>query len=100
MAVRGYGKIQITGNTYIKRNKMENENCCKEKWHNCCCCNCENHLEDFNHCTTIKEPHDKCVCNEHKGWICRMQFDDTGYIRYHSDWSEHGMCEMHHPITK
>lgn len=72
-------------------------NCEKEHWHGCCCCNCENHLEDFYHCTTLPRPNttEGCVCGVHKGWICRMGDEDSGKVRFHSGWSEHGMCEMH-----
>lgn len=42
--------------------------------------------------------HDGCVCNQHKGWICRTTFEDSKEVRYHSGWSKHGMCEMHTPI--
>jgi hypothetical protein len=58
-----------------------------------CCCNCRWHVEDFHHCTTardLREQTKKCVCGEHKGWICMAPED-----RAHSGWSEHGMCEMH-----
>ena len=77
--------------------KNEENNCCKEQFHGCCCCNCKNHLEDFHHCTTLPKPEgvEGCVCSTHKGWICRMGFDDSNEVRYHSGWAEHGMCEMH-----
>ena len=73
------------------------DNCQKENWNGCCCCNCENHLEDFYHCTTVPRPKEKegCVCSVHKGWICRMAFYDSGEVYHHSNWAEHGMCEMH-----
>lgn len=73
------------------------DNCQKEHWHGCCCCNCENHLEDFHHCTTLPKPKDVegCVCGVRKGYICRMGDEDSGEVRFHSGWSEHGMCEMH-----
>lgn len=31
-----------------------------------------------------------CVCTLHKGWTCTGM---GGHV--YSDWSEHGMCEMH-----
>lgn len=75
---------------------MSKELCQKDNWNGCCCCNCANHLEDFHHCDVSRpEGIEGCVCNIHKGWICRVQFEDTKEIRYHSGWSEHGMCEMH-----
>lgn len=76
---------------------MSKDNCQKELWNGCCCCNCANHLEDFYHCTTEPKPEGVkgCVCSTHKGWICRCQFEDSEEVRYHSGWSEHGMCEMH-----
>ena len=79
--------------------KNEENNCYKEQFHGCCCCNCKNHLEDFHHCTTLPKPEgvEGCVCSTHKGWICRMGFDDSNDVRYHSGWAEHGMCEMHTP---
>ena len=70
---------------------MSKDNCQKELWNGCCCCNCANHLEDFYHCTTPPKPDGVkgCVCSTHKGWICHM------IGKYHSGWSEHGFCEMH-----
>ena len=58
---------------------MSKDNCQKELWNGCCCCNCANHLEDFYHCTTEPKPKgiDGCVCSTHKGWICRSQFEDS-----------------------
>ena len=77
--------------------KKKLNNCCKEQFHGCCCCNCKNHLEDFYHCTTHPKPQGVkgCVCSTHKGWICRTSFEDSDKVYYHSGWSEHGMCEMH-----
>lgn len=58
-----------------------------------CCCGCRWHIEDFHHCTTVKE-RDHCVCSEHKCWICLApEMDGFAY----SGWSEHGMCEMWMP---
>lgn len=70
--------------------------CFKEDWNGCCCCNCGNHLEDFYHCTTLPKPKgvEGCVCSTHKGWICKSKFEDSDKVKYHSGWSEHGMCEM------
>lgn len=62
-------------------------------WNGDCCCNCRWHIEDFYHCATYKGPASQCVCSTHKGWIC-MPPDFGGA---HSDWTEHGMCEMHEP---
>jgi len=62
-------------------------------WNGRCCCNCRWHIEDFYHCTTYKGPASQCMCSTHKGWIC-MPPDFGGA---HSDWTEHGMCEMHEP---
>lgn len=68
-----------------------------------CCCNCEYHLVDYHHCTTIDRqavaaqtgslPFVGCVCLIPKGWICCPP-DDENKMCY-SGWSEHGMCEMH-----
>lgn len=69
--------------------------CQKERWNGKCCCNCANHLEDFYHCTTLPKPEGikGCVCGIHKGWICKATFENT--TQYYSNWSEHGICEMH-----
>ncbi len=68
---------------------------CDKGWHDgSCCCNCKNHYEDFNHCTTGGQKENGCVCSEHKGWICLISFEGET-PRAHSGWSEHGMCEMH-----
>ena len=56
-----------------------------------CCCTCRYHHEDFHHCTTTKDRGNRCVCSDHKGWIC------MGLERAHSGWSAHGMCELHEP---
>jgi len=67
-----------------------------------CCCNCGNHYEDFYHCITEPKPdsydknNPKCVCNVHKGWICLVSFEGEE-PKAHSDWSEHGFCEMWRP---
>lgn len=61
-----------------------------------CCCNCKNHIEDFHHCMTVKEKHDGCVCSKHKGWICLISFEGEK-PRAHSNWLEHGYCELHIP---
>jgi hypothetical protein len=73
---------------------------CDQGWHTGqCCCNCGNHYEDFYHCITEPKPtdDDKCVCNIHKGWICLMQFEDEERPHAHSNWPEHGFCEMWKP---
>lgn len=66
--------------------------CAKEEWRGKCCCTCKYRLEDFYHCTTAAhaEP-GKCVCSEHKGWVCAPEETD----RVYSGWTEHGLCEMH-----
>ena len=60
-----------------------------------CCCNCKNHLQDFYHCTTVKEPPGMriCYCSFPKGWICYVA--DLEGARAHSGWSKHGECEYH-----
>ena len=72
------------------------ENCCKEQNNGMCCCNCKNHYEDFYHCTTSPKPENKegCVCSTHKGLICLISFDGER-AKAHSNWGEHGMCEMY-----
>lgn len=70
---------------------------CNKGWHDgSCCCNCKNHYEDFYHCTTQPKPEGVggCVCSVHKGWICIIEFEE-GQTRAHSNWSEHGFCEMY-----
>lgn len=72
---------------------------CDKGWHDgSCCCNCKNHIEDFYHCTTSPKPYgvDGCVCSTHKGWICLISMEGEKPIA-HSNWSEHGMCEMYYP---
>lgn len=71
--------------------------CQKENFNGSCCCNCENHLKDYHHCTTNPKPEgvDGCVCSVQKGWICKITFPDTNETFYHSGWPEHGLCEMH-----
>lgn len=90
--------------------------CQKEQWKGCCCCNCRFHVADYYHCTTKPELRDElerlyghlnppqsdtlpgpiikhigCICGIQKGWVCLApEFDGV-----HSDWDEHGMCEMH-----
>lgn len=65
-----------------------------------CCCTCENHYEDFYHCTTSPKPdsydenNHKCVCSTHKGWICLISMEGEK-PRAHSGWSEHGLCECY-----
>jgi len=73
---------------------------CKKGWSNGeCCCNCKNHLEDFYHCTSSPKPTDydednhRCVCSEHKGWICYINTQDGA--RASSGWGEHGYCEFY-----
>ena len=66
-------------------------------WHDgSCCCNCKHHYEDFYHCTTSPKPDgvDGCVCGIHKGWVCLISFEGER-PRAHSNWGEHGMCELH-----
>ena len=65
---------------------------CLVPQHGRCCCGCRYHVEDFHHCTTVKET-PNCVCSDHKGWIC-MPPDFHGA---HSGWSEHGLCELWTP---
>lgn len=69
--------------------------CQAERYKGRCCCTCQWHIEDFHHCTTAMERRaveEKCVCSDHKGWIC-MPPELGG--RAHSGWSGHGMCECH-----
>lgn len=66
-----------------------------------CCCNCRYHVEDFYHCSatqgteaeSLRTMSGKCVCNQHRGWICIGMLVQGGNA--HSGWSEHGMCEIH-----
>jgi len=73
-----------------------------------CCCNCEHQLKDYWQCTTVDqdwrddyeaakgEKPPQCVCNIVKGYICVPPgFIKNGRRTAHSNWSEHGMCEMH-----
>jgi len=40
----------------------------------------------------LREKIGKCVCDLPKGYICAApEFKGTA----HSNWTEHGMCEMH-----
>lgn len=73
---------------------------CDKGWHTGdCCCNCCNHYEDFYSCVSHPKPKGVkgCVCSTHKGWICLIQFENEEKPRAHSNWSEHGFCEMHRP---
>ena len=70
----------------------------REGGHGRCCCNCRHHLPDYYHCCTVELPPTSgksrmCVCSLQKGWICYI--DDLEGARAHSNWSEHGECEMH-----
>lgn len=74
-----------------------------------CCCNCRFHLRDYHHCTTMEgwllrseQYANKCVCAVPKGWVCAgfvMSGESPG-AGVHSGWGEHGMCEMHSPISE
>ena len=72
-------------------NSISDEKCAIEEWGNCCC-TCDNHLEDYHHCSTTpgRQP-GTCYCNYHKGWIC-IPPDSH---RAHSGWTKHGYCELH-----
>jgi hypothetical protein len=84
--------IKITANS---ANALVSSSNCDKGWHDgSCCCNCKNHYEDFNHCTTGGKNGNGGVCSEHKGWI-RLISCEGETPRAHSGWSEHGMCEMH-----
>jgi len=74
--------------------------CWGPKYHGRCCCNCRYHLADYYSCSTVERASDEvkrhyqeigCVCGIHKGWVCAAPESD----RVHSDWDEHGMCELH-----
>lgn len=77
--------------------------CQKEQNHGRCCCTCAHRLDDYYHCTTIdrdrrkyidaetNKPVEGCVCGIKKGFICFA----PEFGQYFSDWSEHGLCEMH-----
>ena len=63
-----------------------------------CCCICKLHIPDHFQCTThplLRKSIEKsvkpfCICGLQKGWIClapELEFA-------HSNWPEHGMCEM------
>lgn len=62
-----------------------------------CCCTCRYHEPDYHHCTTVspefRAQHEGCVCSIQKGWVCRP----PEWEGVHSNWSEHGLCEMHMP---
>jgi len=52
-----------------------------------CCCNCKWHIRDYSHPDTNGKP-----ISIQRGWICfAPEFDDCVF----SEWSEHGLCEMH-----
>jgi hypothetical protein len=77
--------------TFLKEEHKRFDECLlDEDWHKGeCCCNCANHIEDFHHCCVDGQPDGKCVCSEHKGWIC---ISDP--LRAQSGWSKHGFCEL------
>ena len=82
---------------YLKQKELIK---CDKGWHSGeCCCNCGNHYEDFYHCSTTPKPEgvEGCVCNIHKGYICLIQFEDGTTPQAHSNWPEHGFCEMWRP---
>lgn len=56
-----------------------------------CCCNCGNHYKDYHHPWTTGKS-----IMEQRGWICFVDMGDEMSIM-HSDWSEHGMCELWKP---
>ncbi len=52
-----------------------------------CCCNCKYLVPDYSHpCTDGKR------VTEQRGWICIGLLDEG---MAHSDWLEHGLCELH-----
>ena len=74
---------------------MNIKDCCIDRF-NGCCCTCVYHLEDYENCTTNQSLRNKknvCICNIQKGYICYAYIDGMG--RAHSNWGEHGMCELH-----
>jgi len=64
-----------------------------------CCCNCRWRARDHRHCNHDRKPgEDPCICGEQRGWICMAPefFDEAaGESVMHSNWPEHGLCEMH-----
>lgn len=65
-----------------------------------CCCNCRWHARDYRHCSHDRKPGEPrvgCICGEQKGWVCLAPefVAEDGTARVHSNWSEHGLCEMH-----
>ena len=82
-------------NCYTNKVNIMNE-CMKSEWKGQCCCSCKFHLQDFHHCSVdsakIISDSPGCLCNIPKGWICAGEAVEN--CRYHSGWTEHGMCEM------
>jgi hypothetical protein len=63
-----------------------------------CCCTCKHHIQDFKHCTTVRNRKPgTCVCDQPKGWICMVEIAVEGSDRgrAHSGWGAHGLCELH-----
>lgn len=92
--------IKLIKNLIMSRkNKCKSDNpignCYKTKNNDKCCCNCNNHYEDFYHCFSYPKPIgvSGCVCDTHKGWTCLISLDGERPVS-HSDWNEHGVCEF------
>jgi len=65
---------------------------------NQCCCKCQHHLIDYEHCsinTKLRDKTGSCICNIQKGWICVNPeiFKGKGGA---SGWPEHSIgCEVY-----
>lgn len=67
--------------------------CQKERWHNCCCCNCKNQIIILKH--PWNHGDGKGRITERMGFGCQipeMQEGQTSAVFFDA---EHGMCEMH-----
>lgn len=77
---------------------MNRGECCIEKFKECCC-TCNNHVRDYEHCTTnplLRMEKKTCICSISKGYICTAPEMEG----MHSNWGEHGLCEMWYKKNK
>lgn len=68
--------------------EKQNMECCLVEWKGCCC-QCRWRLTDYSHPSTNGKP-----MTEKRGYICIAFTQMEGMDMAHSEWPEHGMCEL------
>lgn len=110
----GIGAVEYKEDYKMNWDKIDNpdKDGCYQKDFGQCCCTCEFHHPDHEHCLTnppLRRKKEKrlkksiCICNIQKKNGGKLKFvcSPPDFGRAYSDWPEHSVgCEIHTPKEK